>query len=875
MKPLVLARVHVGAVTVLALLALSAGLLVAAMPRGLQDAYDRALRASLVGAAAQLVDLSVRYAPHDVRETLPRRDEFEMRDGAFRRTVPEPLRSLVNPPGVGTSHMSAKTYDTPVTGSSNDFVNVAWLSDTGKRVEWVSGRAPGRPGTIRGPEGSPVPLIEVAVVEEAVTKMGLEPGTIRMLGNSDHMAIKVVGVFRAKDPADRYWSHNGDVLRVDLVQQPNKLELDRHTTTLTSQDSLAVINGEARRLIYSWVLAIDPAKASTAGLDALNTSVDAFKRKVALASGGYNPYYLDTRLPELLATFNAKLATAQTVMFLVLGGLLVVALGVIVLAVQLLLEQLDPALSLMRARGASLRQIAVTGTALVALAVVPATLAGYALSFLVSGPVSPFVHVGPAVLVLVALAFSAVRLALTHVAPLHERRGDVVAAKPSAKRVTLEVLVVGLALTGAYLLRERGLTTSVVDQGQDPFLLLVPVALTLAVALITLRCYPYPLRLVVRVAARRRQAVPFLGLTRAARARSGTALPVLILLPALAVSVFASVISSGITGTQELAAWQKVGAPIKLSIDGELPADAIERVRRFPGVELVVPAQTGRVQIGFGGERAQILAVDLAGLQRVLADSPLVLPAQPSVGGGIPALVSKELRGRGTIDVGWQNRLKVETRGEISSVPGFFSTGKFLVVPLDANQRAGSRVQVSTLLVKGDADPAALLKVLAVPRAVVESQAAVLSDIQHDPLTDTIRTTLLVVTVALAVYALIAVIIALVISAADRGRAVSFLRTLGLSAGQAQRLTVLEISPMIVLTALAGLGLGLGLPTALGPGVDLSSYTGDLAVGDYSPDLFTPILLAAALTAVAVAGAYAHTAISRRRSLGSVLRVGD
>jgi putative ABC transport system permease protein len=132
-----------------------------------------------------------------------------------------------------------------------------------------------------------------------------------------------------------------------------------------------------------------------------------------------------------------------------------------------------------------------------------------------------------------------------------------------------------------------------------------------------------------------------------------------------------------------------------------------------------------------------------------------------------------------------------------------------------------------------------------------------------------------VVTIALAIYAMVAVIVSLVIGAGERARALSFLRTLGLSDRQAQRLTILEIFPMILVTALVGLGLGLGLPAALGPGVDLSSYAGDIPVGDYSLDLITPAALAAGLAAVAVLGAYAHTAISRRRSLGAVLRVGD
>ncbi|MDA0634940.1 hypothetical protein OUY22_16065, partial [Nonomuraea sp. MCN248] len=449
-------------------------------------------------------------------------------------------------------------------------------------------------------------------------------------------------------------------------------------------------------------------------------------------------------------------------------------------------------------------------------------------------------------------------------APLHERRDDVTAARPSARRVTLELLVVGLALAGAYLLRTRGAATG----GLDPFLLLVPLALTLAAALITLRCYPYPLRLLVRATARSRPAVAFLGLTRAARARSSSVLPALILLPALGVSVFASVISGSVSSTQRLAAWQTVGAPIKIMSDRELTAEEVERVRQVPGVTGMVPAQLADVQVGRTAERAQVLAVDLARWRELMAGAPLAPPAPPAAGPGLPVLVSHDLSGRGTFEIGWQSRLMITTAGVVPAVPGFFTEGKFAVLPFDVGQRP----VVNTLLLSGGADRAALER--AVPDARVETQAAALAAIQTDPMTGAVGTTLLVVTVVLGGYAVVAVLITLVMGAADRAGTLSLLRTLGLSDRQARRLTVLEVLPLILLAAPAGLGLGLGLPAALGPGIDLSAYAGGLPVGGYDLDLTIPALLAAGLTAVAVLGAYAHAAISGRRDVSAVLRVG-
>ncbi|NUW37533.1 hypothetical protein HTZ77_39955 [Nonomuraea sp. SMC257] len=868
MRSLVPARVHLGPVVLLAVLTLSACLLVGGLPRALQASFDDALHAALRGAPALQTDLLAQVEPPGAPNSLRDPAQFAAADARLRALLPPALRPLVLPAGQGTSHMSAVTYDTPVHGSSGrSYLNVGWLSDADRRVRWTEGRPPGAPGSMTY-ERESIPVFEAGVSEDTRDKMGLKVGSTQILGESDYAAVKIVGVYAAVDPADRYWSLHSDVVRVTETHPPGSLEVERHATALISAASLTRLDGDDRNLVYTWTLGLDPGAPTSLGTADVEAAITDYERAVtvepATAAGRYQ---LNTRLPELLGRFLAAQNTARTVTILVLGGLLAVAAGVIVLAVRLLSERADTALALARARGASLGRLAAAGAGPVALAAVPAALAGYALSWLVPGPPTPLVHAGPALVLAVALGYAAGRPVVAHRAPLSERRDDVAAARPPLRRITMEALVVVLALAGAYLLRSRSLAG---EAGDDPFLLVVPVALTVAAALITIRCYPYPLRLLVRLASRGKAAVPFLGLTRAARARPASVLPVLILLPALAVSVFASVISSGVDTAQRQAAWQAVGAPIKVTSRVELPAGVVERVRAVPGVELVVPAQTGQVQLGYTGERAEAIAVDVAAWRRVLEDSPVGLPALPA--SGLPALVSPELHGRGTMEIGWHARTKITEAGVVTAVPGFFTRGKFLVTPL----RVNARPSVNTLLVKGDADPAAVARAVGQPLAVVTSQAAELAAIRDAPLTGTVRTVLGITTVALAAYALVAVVVMLVIGAADRTRALAFLRPLGLSERQARGLTTLEILPLVLVTALVGLGLGLALPAALGPGIDLSSYAGGVAVQGYAPDLAVPLLLAAGLAVAAGLGAYVHTAAGRGRGSGATaLRTGD
>ncbi|MEV7968381.1 hypothetical protein AB0O34_20710 [Sphaerisporangium sp. NPDC088356] len=900
MNPLLLLRVHRGAAAVLALLALSASLLVAGLPRGFEATYDDALHGILDDTSANLTDLVVALRPRMADQDIPGEEAFRTKDRKWRTNLPPILTSVLDTHPGNDSHFAAKTFGTPVAGRVGpgdrplQYVDVAWLSGAEKRIRYVEGGPPGPPGVVARVPGFPalrdVKRFDIALVKSAADMMGIPVGTTLVLGNSHTALGRVTGVFEPVAPSDRFWEHNLDTIKVTVRRTPSDMD-ELHITALTDENTLTQLSGADRDLNYSWVVAVDSKALTARNATSVVTGVAEFRRFLNSENGksvttlgqvaGFAPFELDTALPDILTDYLKRLATAQALLFLALCGLAVVAVGVIALAVRLLTERMGTALSLARARGASVGQVVRAGAGTVALAAVPAVLAGYGLSYLLPGPITPIVHIGPLLIAAVTTAFAAGRVALAHRSPLQDHRDDVVARRPSPRRTMLELLVIVLALGGAYLLRSRGLTTGVDAQGADPFLMLVPAALTVAAALITLRCYPYPLRLVVRLAARARPAVPFVGLTLAARAKSVTALPVLILLPALAVSVYGAVVGATLDTTQRLAAWRATGADARVLREAELPSDVIEKIRRVPGVRSIVRADRGLAQVGYGGRTATVLAVDLDAYRRILSHSPLSAPrpAPEMAAPAIPALVSPDLANLDTFTIGWHVRMNLTKRGVITGgLPGLSYTEKnLIVVPYDASKRAGARTYTNTLLIQGDDIDGAELRAAAgnKPDILVETFGESLRRVTDSPLSNTIKSSFLVATIALAVYALLAVLIALVVGAAERSRALSYLRTLGLSERQAAGLTVLEIAPLIVMTACAGLVLGLTLPAALGPGLDLSAYAGDIAVRTYALSLTTPVLLAAGLAAVALAGAFLHAVIGRGRSLGSILRVGE
>ena len=87
----------------------------------------------------------------------------------------------------------------------------------------------------------------------------------------------------------------------------------------------------------------------------------------------------------------------------------------------------------------------------------------------------------------------------------------------------------------------------------------VPVLAAIAVGIVLLRVYPFPIRAGGWLAARRRDLVPVLGLRNVGRHSAAVALPLLVLMLTAAFSAFASVVSVSVDRGQQDASWQAGG----------------------------------------------------------------------------------------------------------------------------------------------------------------------------------------------------------------------------------------------------------------------------------------------------------------------------
>jgi putative ABC transport system permease protein len=124
------------------------------------------------------------------------------------------------------------------------------------------------------------------------------------------------------------------------------------------------------------------------------------------------------------------------------------------------------------------------------------------------------------------------------------------------------------------------------------------------------------------------------------------------------------------------------------------------------------------------------------------------------------------------------------------------------------------------------------------------------------------------------IYLALTVVGALVLSSARRTRDLAYLRTLGVTGGQALALTVTEHAPAVLLSVVPGALLGIGVALLLEPSLGLGTFVG---AGNVPPfiDWATLALLTGVLLAVVAVAILLGTWLSRRARLVNALRVGE
>ncbi|MFJ6435272.1 FtsX-like permease family protein [Streptomyces sp. NPDC091416] len=753
----------------------------------------------------------------------------------------------------------------------------------------VSGRMP------RATAGSVTPA--TGTVEAAVTSA--TAGALRIkVGSTIHvpraegapLAVRVTGIVEPLRPQQSYWSVESVLRTPTYLHTPDQPPLPYwHGSLLLAPEAAPILLSMPVDTEAYWRIAPDPAGMDIAGLPRIKQTIASLEHgplQSALRTEIAPWLETSSGLDDVLVEFDGIRAALKPVVAVAAFGVGSVAAVVLLMTGGLAASRRHAELSLLRSRGGSVRGIAGRLLAEVAVPVLTGAALGCALALVAvpEGRTLPALLASAAV-ALFGCATLPLRAAFVHRRPrLHGDRDDLVRARPSRRRTVAELTLLVLTVAAVTALRRRGTS----DGDADALISAAPVLVGVIAALLLVRLYPLPLRLAALPMARRRGAVGFLSLARAGRSSAAsTVLPLLALLVALTTTAFGGSVLSGVADARDRASLAAIGADARIDADQGLPDALAGTVRKVAGVSDVAPVhreydldlRDGRL------ERVTLLAVDPDSYARLAGRTglgPFRAAELRKSSGVLPALaspaVAERLRG-GTATIGSAAEPFSVRVDMVRSTTPAATDGDFLVI--DAAGLPG-RHPASMLLISGPSVAGADLGAAAraAGSATVKLRSAERAGFTTSPVQSGAERIYAVAAGVGAGYAVLALVLSLLQTSAERAALLGRLRTMGLTRRQGRRLLILENLPQALLAAVGGALVGWVAILLLAPGIDLGRLAlADRAVSlgevELRADPLSLLLPALALVAIASAVAAAQAWVITRRTTTTELRAGD
>jgi putative ABC transport system permease protein len=837
------------------LLVLVTAFLAASLPRAVDRYEDTALHRAVQSAPVRDrgVSLMDSYsAGADTADAGPSPDRMELVEDEFQKLVTPPMRLLNDQTVTGMrSSAEADVLNPEVPRTSSHLPGASLVSQTALdgHVRMLSGRLP-NPAPASGATS-----IEGVVTERTAQVLHLRIGQVIHLSKSapTPVSVRIVGIAAPRDPKGAYWNEDGDLLAPQVSVPPyppgDEPKTYWHFTMLVDFSATSTIPRLGLSVDLYWHHPLDIASLAAHDVPALQrelASFDSGPASVALQTQTSSAVHVEGNVGTLLDGFSAERKAASPLVLIAAMGVGTTAAAVLLMAGGLAAERRRAEIALLRSRGGSLRGIARRLAGETAAATLPGGIAGTLLALLLL-PTERW-HL-PVLLGGVATAVALLALPLRGAwsvrKPRAAEREDVAAARPSRRRLIVELTVAVLVVGAVVALRQRG-----TDNGGDPFLAAAPVLVAIAAALVLLRVYPVPLRILARPAGRLTGAVTHLGLARAGRTPATNQLPLLALLVALTVASFGGSVLAGIDHGRDRAATATVGADARIDAQNATSALAQQlpgQIRKVPGIGHVVTARVEdkgpNAQFPMPYSLVVVAPADYATLTREIG-----LPSFPASvfrgwhgRGPLPAVLSPKLAkalGNDTTqispDVGAITIRRAATLTTTPAAPG----DNFVIVASDQlatahPELAGYRQYLGPTTLLAMAAPGKHIDTAALHAAARHSTtlvAVLTRDEQRAAMSDTAlqhgaRTIYLWAVAAGAAYSALALLLSLLQAAPQRATLLARLRTMGMTRRQSRRLVLLEMLPQALLAAIGGVLVGLAVIPLLGPGVNLRALT--------------------------------------------------
>jgi ABC-type lipoprotein release transport system permease subunit len=452
--------------------------------------------------------------------------------------------------------------------------------------------------------------------------------------NKNQLKIKLVGIIDPKDPNDELWFLNTDIFTVPQgSEEPPVAPIFIPQETLFNVYPYIFKDGRAT---FNWLYFVDIEKINSTNADTIKNAIRRMEKQLLtnLPRSG-----LFTILDSIIIEYQGKLMFTQIPLFLIVFQIAAIILYYLITVSNMLIDREQGEIALFRSRGASTWQVigiyimegvvisavgAAIGPFLGAFAF---SLLGRTASFLslTGGGLLP-IRYSNSVLILAVTAAALCLLALLVPAIQAARRGVVhqrqAAARPPTKpfwqRYYLDIVLLILGGVLYWELHSRGslLTMDVFGGlGMDPLLLITPMLMLVAVAIVFLRIFPLLISLATRLSKYVGNAPFVLGLWYMARNPVHYSRLILLLVMAASVGMFSATFLGTLDKSYVERTMYTAGGDVRLTDlnNRHSSKDSLEeRYTSVEGVENVGVAyrNEGRVGTMFTETEFTMLAVD-------------------------------------------------------------------------------------------------------------------------------------------------------------------------------------------------------------------------------------------------------------------------
>jgi putative ABC transport system permease protein len=815
--------------------------------------------------------------------------------------------------------------DLPGTGGTPVKIEITERQPLGPQVRLLSGHLPvatpvPSPAAGTGKPGGkqPAATLQVVMTRQTAATFGLRAGSEFVMPGSElastgvptPVTVLVTGIVVPVDPTSSFWGIDPGVLAADLQFQGPAGGPYWAGGVMAGPDEADELQSYfgSRNLQMEWVFPLDMSSLDSQQVQPLSDALDKIGTDTPMLSGPLAPVASTlTASSGMLFSLNMFIATAQsvdTLLWLLYVSLTVAGLAVLLLAARMVAMRRSPEITVIRARGGSLRQIAIGTGRDAALLCVPAAVIAAVLAILVvpgAGSAQGAGSAGgwwpPIAAVAVAVFGPALIAVWQHRLP--RRRTAVPRLSRGETRLVIEAALAAASVAGIVVSRDQGAQAG---SGVNLYTSSAPILVAIPAVIVVLRLYPLVLRGLLRAFARTSRAPAFLGLARASRTALTPALPALALVLALTVAAFAGMVRDAVVNGEVAASWQTAGAdatvtPLYTAQSFTISPAAARAVAAVPGVthaaEIVNEFWTTPA-----GSQVSVLAVDPGSYAELVARTPGfpsvpagLLAAPGTAGTPQPVLVSPQAaallgspgQGSGAVTLSTRQAslrpVRVRVAGVIASTPALPGGGAFVIMPLAALKSTitpPEPVPVNEMLLTGGSiDHARLAAVVqhTLPGAVTSFRSEILSSLTSGPLQHGAFTLFSLAVVVAAILGLAVMLLELALGAAEREATLARLATMGLGEGQRARVVALEVLPAVIAAAVAAWACALALPQVLAPDLDLSVFTRSSVTVRLAADAASfavPLAGLAVLTAVALG---IEIRSGRRRGASS-LRIG-